>query len=368
MADSDTSFNGLQSEAQSLRQEISDLKGLKAQLLQQQLREVQSIAERLAEGNLKELEERKQKLQITVDQLERRQERLQAEMKQSFSGISQDMAVRVQGFRDYLTSSLQDLVTSVEQLELAPPPTTPVEPPRSRREERLERRDRSEREDLQPDRLSSRESRADREPRSRRESRADQNTGGIPQFAAQSFQEETREIRKLIDQYRTNPNYYGPPWQLRRTFEPIHAERVSQWFFTFGGRGALKALSSRLQNILVASATISILRHLHGDRVRTLILADSPERLGDWRRGLQDCLGISRTDFGPEKGIVLFESPDSLAQKADRLVKANQLPLILLDDAEEYVSLAILQFPLWLAFAPEPQLRREKNSTFEWFD
>ncbi|MGB7414221.1 MAG: DUF3086 domain-containing protein [Thermosynechococcaceae cyanobacterium] len=360
----------MQSEAQSLRQEISDLKGLKSQLLQQQLREVQSLAERLAEGNLKELEERKQKLQIAVDQLERRQERLQAEMKQSFSGVSQDMAVRVQGFRDYLTSSLQDLVTSVEQLELTPPPTTPVEQPRSRREERLELRSRSERDDMLSERLprSERESRAEREPRSRREARADNNTGGMPQFAAQSFQEETREIRKLIDQYRTNPNYYGPPWQLRRTFEPIHAERVSQWFFTFGGRGALKALSSRLQNILVASATISILRQLHGDRVRTLILADSPERLGDWRRGLQDCLGISRTDFGPEKGIVLFESPESLAQKADRLVKANQLPLILLDDAEEYVSLSILQFPLWLAFAPEPQLRREKNSTFEWFD
>jgi hypothetical protein len=363
VADSDTSFNGLQSEAQSLRQEISDLKGLKAQLLQQQLREVQGITERLAEGNLKELEERKQKLQIAVDQLERRQERLQAEMKQSFAGVSQDMAVRVQGFRDYLTASLQDLVTAVEQLELTSPATT--EPP-SRREERPETRDLSERDARSAERPPKRESRPERELRSKREPRSD--NGGMPQFAAQSFQEEMREIRQLIDQYRTTPNYYGPPWQLRRTFEPIHAERVSQWFFTFGGRGALKALSSRLQNILVASATISILRQLHGDRIRTLILADSPERLGDWRRGLQDCLGISRTDFGPERGIVLFESPDSLAQKADRLVKANQLPLILLDDAEEYVSLTILQFPLWLAFAPEPQLRRERNSTFEWFD
>jgi hypothetical protein len=363
VADSNLSLTGLQSEAQSLRQEISDLKGLKAQLLQQQLREVQGITERLAEGNLKELEERKQKLQIAVDQLERRQERLQAEMKQSFAGVSQDMAVRVQGFRDYLTASLQDLVTAVEQLELTSPATT--EPP-SRREERPETRDLSERDARSAERPPKRESRPERELRSKREPRSD--NGGMPQFAAQSFQEEMREIRQLIDQYRTTPNYYGPPWQLRRTFEPIHAERVSQWFFTFGGRGALKALSSRLQNILVASATISILRQLHGDRIRTLILADSPERLGDWRRGLQDCLGISRTDFGPERGIVLFESPDSLAQKADRLVKANQLPLILLDDAEEYVSLTILQFPLWLAFAPEPQLRRERNSTFEWFD
>ncbi|PZD74609.1 hypothetical protein C1752_00739 [Acaryochloris thomasi RCC1774] len=363
MANSDFSLTGLQTEAQALRQEISDLKGQKAQLLQRQLQEMEVIAERLTAGNLKELEERKQKLQLAVDQLERRHERLQAEMKQSFAGVSQDMAVRVQGFRDYLTTSLQDLVTSVEQLELTPesPPISREIPSRessrSRREERLEARSR--REEVQDDRPV-------REPRRGRGAQSEE--GGTPQFASQSFQEEMRQIRKLIDQYRTNPNYYGPPWQLRRTFEPIHAERVSQWFFTFGGRGALKALSSRLQNILVASATISILRKLHGDRVRTLILADSPERLGDWRRGLQDCLGISRTDFGPDRGIVLFESPDSLAQKADRLVKANQLPLILLDDAEEYVSLTILQFPLWLAFAPEPQLRRERNSTFEWFE
>jgi len=154
---------------------------------------------------------------------------------------------------------------------------------------------------------------------------------------------------------------------LRRTFEPIHAERVASWFFTFGGRGALRTLSSRLQNILVASATISVLRQLYGRYVRTLILANSPERLGDWRRGLQDCLGIDRSDFGPERGLILFESPDALAQKADRLVKEEQLPLILIDDAEEEVSLSILQFPLWLAFAPEPQLRRER-ATFDWFE
>lgn len=348
MADSETSLTGLRTEAQTLRQEIADLKDLKTQLLQQQLREVQTIAERLTDGNLKELEERKQKLQREVDQLERRHERLQAEMKQSFAGVSQDLAVRVQGFRDYLTASLQDLVTSVEQLELTSPPAAPG-------------RDR-----IPEERLEARPRREERDSRSRRPPRSDD--GGMPQFASQSFQEETRQIRQLIDRYRNNPNYYGPPWQLRRTFEPIHAERVSQWFFTFGGRGALKSLSSRLQNILVASATISILRKLHGDRIRTLILADSPERLGDWRRGLQDCLGISRGDFGPDRGIVLFESPDSLAQKADRLVKANQLPFILLDDAEEYVSLTILQFPLWLAFAPEPQLRRERSATFEWFE
>ena len=242
----------------------------------------------------------------------------------------------MQGFKDYLVSSLQDLALTAEQLDLVPPAAS-----RGR------------------ETVPSPAMAPVREPVS--------SSSSSPQFATQSFQAETQKIRKLLDQYRNAPNYYGPPWQLRRTFEPVHAERVSEWFFTFGGRGALRALNSRLQNILVSSAAISILRRLYGDRVRTLILADSPERLGDWRRGLQDCLGISRTDFGPERGIVLFESPDALAQRADRLVKADQLPLILIDETEDAVSLAILQFPLWLAFASEPKLRKERSS-FDWFE
>ncbi len=95
---------------------------------------------------------------------------------------------------------------------------------------------------------------------------------------------------------------------------------------------------------------------LHSDRLRTLILANTPERLGEWRRGLQDCLGISRGDFGPERGIVLFEETEPLALKAERLIKANQMPLIIVDDSEDQISLSLLQFPLWLAFAPDPQM------------
>jgi hypothetical protein len=103
---------------------------------------------------------------------------------------------------------------------------------------------------------------------------------------------------------------------------------------------------------------------LYGDRIRTLVLANTPERLGEWRRGLQDCLGIGRPDFGPDRGVVLFETPEALAQKADRLVKANQLPLILIDDSEEQISLALLQFPLWLAFAPDPKMIRNYDDNY----
>ena len=84
------------------------------------------------------------------------------------------------------------------------------------------------------------------------------------------------------------------------------------------------------------------------------MLAGQPERLGEWRRGLQDCLGLGREDFGPNSGIVLFERPDALIERADRLEERGELPFILVDAAEQVVEVAILQFPLWLAFAPGP--------------
>jgi hypothetical protein len=114
-------------------------------------------------------------------------------------------------------------------------------------------------------------------------------------------------------------------------------------------------MGSRLQNILITSTIVSVLNSVYGSRVRTLVLANSPERLGEWRRGLQDCLGITRSDFGPERGIIMFESAEALAQKADRLVKDGKLPLIVIDETEDLISLSMLQFPLWLAFAPDPQ-------------
>lgn len=310
----------LQQQEQALQQQISTLQA-EFEQLQAQLSETQSAMGRLVQEGLSELEQRKKKLQITVEQLERRSERIRSEMRTSFAGVSQDLAIRVQGFKDYLVGSLQELAATAEQLELLPEPSE-VRPSASREEMR--------------ERDSSR-------------------GGGTPKFAEQGFQEQVRQIRRLVDQYRTMPDYYGPPWQLRRTFEPIHAERVSNWFFTQGGRGAMRTLGSRLQNILVASATISVLRSLYSDRVRTLVLANSPERLGEWRRGLQDCLGITRTDFGPNQGVVLFETPEAVAQKADRLVQDGMLPLIVIDETENQVNLAMLQFPLWLAFAPDPE-------------
>jgi hypothetical protein len=316
----------LQSAEAALNEEIAKLQA-SYKNLQAQVSETQTSLGRIVQESLVQLEQRKQTLQISVEQLERRQERIRNEMRTTFAGTSQDLAIRVQGFKDYLTGSLQDLASAAEQLQLTP-------------------------------------SVVEREKPSPKEAKPVESQPGIPQFAQQQFQDTTKQIRRLIDQYRNKPDYYGPPWQLRRTFEPIHAERISNWFFTQGGRGGLRTMGSRLQNILIASAAISILHKLYGDRVRTLVLANTPERLGEWRRGLQDCLGIGRPDFGPDRGVVLFEASDALAQKADRLTKANQLPLIIIDDSEEQISLSLLQFPLWLAFAPDPKTVRNYDDDF----
>jgi protein required for attachment to host cells len=336
-----SSISSLQPEAEALRQEIAQLKAEKTQVLEQQLQLTQKKLTQLLQEDLQQLEERKKSLQIAVEQLERRQERIQAEMRETFAGSSQELAIRVQGFKDYLVTSLQDVATAAEQLKLVPVAA--------------------------PKMLEAKASGPKVEDQPKLEAAKPGRTSTQPQFSTQSFQEETRQIRRLIDQYRSTPNYYGPPWQLRRTFEPIHADRVAKWFFKLGGRGAIRGLGTRLQNILVGSAVISILNELYGERVQTLILANSPESLGDWRRGLQDCLGLERIDFGPDQGVALFESPDALAQKAERLVKNDDLPFILLDDSEEMISLAVLQFPLWLAFVPEPQVRRERQP-LDWFD
>lgn len=306
----------LQQQEQALTEKIAALEADKANAIEA-LGQAQASIGRLVQDGLIQLDQRKQALQIEVEKLERRRDRIQKEMRTTFAGVSQDLAIRVQGFKDYLVGSLQDLAATAELLDLTPP--APETPQRTAAEES--------------------------------QSSAPVN----PKFAEQGFQEQAKQIRRTLDQYRTVPDYYGPPWQLRRTFEPIHAERVSNWFFTQGGRGALRTMGSRLQNILITSTIISVLRSVYGGRVRTLVLANSPERLGEWRRGLQDCLGITRSDFGPERGIIMFESAEALAQKADRLVKDGKLPLIVIDETEDLISLSILQFPLWLAFAADPQ-------------
>ena len=280
--------------------------------------------EQLVQQSLQDLDRRRRELQREIEQLERRKERLEAEMKTSFAGSSQEIAIRVQGFKDYLIGSLQDLAMAAEQINLVSQPVVTASEPSP-------------------------------PPRDTSSVAAPQSEGGMVPFAAERFAQQRDRIHSLLDQYRTRPDYYGPPWQLRRTFEPIHAERVSNWFFAQGGRGAVKSVGSRLQNVLVASAAISCLYAIYDRRMCVLVLATTPERLGEWRRWLQDCLGVARSDFGTNRGIMLFESAEPMSQRAERLLDSGRLPFLIMDEAEDKVSLSLLQYPLWLGFARDPE-------------
>jgi Protein of unknown function (DUF3086) len=304
----------LQRSLEQLKSEIELLKTAKQEILESQVQELQAAIERVTQESLGDLEKRKQELQSAISLLQRKQERLQNEMKTTYAGVSQDIAIRVQGFKDYLVGSLQDLVANAEKLELLPP-----------------------KQEQSPEPVVV----AAKQPE--------------PQMLAeQAFESQKQKVEQLLERYRTLPDYYGPPWKLRRTFEQAHAERVSNWFLAQAGRGAIRSMGTRLQNILVSAAVVSVLRVLYSDKVRVLVLATSPERLGEWRRGFQDCLGISRDNFGPEKGVVLFEDPEPLTLKGDRLVSDGLMPLVIIDEAEEYIAVDLLRFPLLLAFGRDP--------------
>jgi len=344
-SDWSTRIDALRQQEADLKRSIADLQTTYNRLTQDQFQKIQADIGRMVQQGTADLEQRKRALQKEIETLERRQERIQTEMRTTFAGASQDLAVRVQGFKDYLVGSLQDLAVAAEQLDLAPPGRTQS----SAEAQGRGNGDRGKRSEPVSDRTADRAANRTAPGRASAEAASTQ-----PAFASNAFQDQTERIRSLLDQYRMRPDYYGPLWQLRRTFEPIHADRVSNWFFTQGGRGAVKGMGSRLQNVLVASAALSILYALYGNRLRTLVLSNSPERLGEWRRGLQDCLGISRADFGTGQGVMLFDAPEPLAQRADRITADNGLPFIVVDEAESVISLALLQFPLWLAFAPDP--------------
>lgn len=294
---------------EKLRLEIAELKQIKSQ--------IQAAIAQISQESLADYQTRKQELIAEITVLQRKYDRLQTEMKTIYAGASQDVAVRVQGFKDYLLGSLQDLVGTVEKLNLVPKAVKPPEP------------------------------------------KAEISTP--PNLSEQTFGESKHKIEQLLERYRTLPDYYGPAWKLRRTFEASHADRVSTWFFNQAGRGAVRSMGTRLQNILVAAAAVSVLRSLYGEQVRVLILATAPERLGEWRRGFQDCLGINRDNFGPEKGVVLFEAPEPLCSKGDRLTTDGLMPLIIIDEAEETIAVDMLRFPLLLGFGRDPAA---KNTYF----
>ena len=274
----------------------------------------------LIEIALKELQSQRNELKEEIKQLSKRKSELEKEVTATFTGQSDAIARRVKGFQDYLTGALQGLAQSAEQLDLVVQPLI-----------------------LQPSPL-------DKE-------KIHEKKDSLEQVAAISdtFKPDETLIRQCLEQFLGQPDFYADPWKLRRSLESQDIALLEDWFFSMGGRGAQPSRGSRSRNVLVSAALISILGELYGDRFQTLVLAGQPERLGEWRRGLQDALGLEREDFGPNSGIVLFERANGVLERADRLEELGEVPLILIDAAEQSVEIPVLQFPLWLAFAAEPQ-------------
>ncbi|MEB3322204.1 MAG: DUF3086 domain-containing protein [Synechococcaceae cyanobacterium] len=268
---------------------------------------------------LRELEARRQDLEAEIAALEQRRDQIGREIDSTFGGRSDAIARRLKGFQDYLVGALQDLAAAAEQMELVAQPVV-----------------------VQPS------------PLDREATAAAPEAETAPAVAGQ-FAQDDDLIRDQLRRFQGQPDFYADPWKLRRTLDPGAAAALEDWFLNQGGRGAQPSAGSRNRNVLVAAAAIAILGELYGERFQTLVLAGEPERLGEWRRGLQDALGLSREDFGPGSGIVLFERPDALIERADRLQERGDLPFIVIDAAQPAVEVPILQFPLWLAFAAAPE-------------
>ena len=278
---------------------------------------------------LKDLQERRNALERDIQELTNRKQQLEADLKTSFAGQSDAIARRVKGFQEYLGGALQDLVQSVESLELVVQPMV-----------------------VQPSPL-------DQKPADPNQS-AEAPTAAAA-AVADTFRPDEDLIRAALERFLKQPDVYADPWNLRRSIDAQDIALLEDWFFNQGGRGAQPSRGTRPRNILASAALIAIIGELYGDQFQCLVLAGGPERLGEWRRGLQDALGLGREDFGPSSGIVLFERPEALVERADRLEERGEVPLILIDAAERSVDIPVLQFPLWLAFAAGPGERLDDD-------
>ena len=289
--------------------------------------EAMAASEALLKLALSDLQQRRQQLSQEVEELSNRKKQLEEALRASFAGQSDAMARRVKGFQEYLTGALQDLAHSVEQLDLVVQPMV-----------------------VQPsplDQASEAPASAEQQPAS--------------PAVADTFKPDADLIKKSLQRFEGQPDVYADSWTLRRSLDNKDIALLEDWFLCQGGRGAQPSRGTRTRNILVAAGLISILGELYGDRFQTLVLAGQPERLGEWRRGLQDCLGLGREDFGPQSGIVLFERASALIERADRLEDRGDVPMILIDAAEGAVEIPVLQFPLWLAFAAGPDERFDED-------
>jgi len=259
---------------------------------------------------------KKDSLVREIKELETKKNELEKDIETNFKGQSDNIAKRVKGFQEYLTGALLNLSQNVEKLELVSQPIIVKPSPLDEKKQ---------------DNIST-------------------NVVNVPSLS-ETFKPDEKIIKNCFSTFTEQPDFYAEPWKLRRSLDSSDIEIMDDWFFNMGGRGSIESRGSRQKNALLSAGLISILGELYGDQFQTLILASQPERLGEWRRILQDSLGLTRDDFGPNSGIVLFERPEGVIERADRLEANEELPFIIIDAAETSVEIPILQFPLWVAFA-----------------
>ncbi len=264
----------------------------------------------------RDLVSKKDSLVKEIKELEAKKNEIEKDIESNFKGQSDNIAKRVKGFQEYLTGALQNLSQNVEKLELVSQPII-----------------------VKPSPLDE-----------KKQDNSTNNVVNVPALS-ETFKPDEEIIKSCFSNFTEQPDFYAEPWKLRRSLDSSDIEIMDDWFFNMGGRGSLESRGSRQKNALLSAGLISILGELYGDQFQTLILASQPERLGEWRRILQDSLGLTRDDFGPNSGIVLFERPEGVIERADRLEENEELPFIIIDAAENSVEIPILQFPLWVAFA-----------------
>jgi len=264
----------------------------------------------------RDLFSKKDSLVKEIKELETKKNEIEKDIESNFKGQSDNIAKRVKGFQEYLTGALQNLSQNVEKLELVSQPII-----------------------VKPSPLDE-----------KKQENSTNNVVNVPALS-ETFKPDEEIIKSCFSSFTEQPDFYAEPWKLRRSLDASDIEIMDDWFFNMGGRGSLESRGSRQKNALLSAGLISILGELYGDQFQTLILASQPERLGEWRRILQDSLGLTRDDFGPNSGIVLFERPEGVIERADRLEANEELPFIIIDAAETSVEIPILQFPLWVAFA-----------------
>ena len=264
----------------------------------------------------RDLVSKKDSLVKEIKELETKKNEIEKDIESNFKGQSDNIAKRVKGFQEYLTGALQNLSQNVEKLELVSQPII-----------------------VKPSPLDE-----------KKQENIKTNVVNVPALS-ETFKPDQEIIKNCFSTFTEQPDFYAEPWKLRRSLDSSDIEIMDDWFFNMGGRGSLESRGSRQKNALLSAGLISILGELYGDQFQTLILASQPERLGEWRRILQDSLGLTRDDFGPNSGIVLFERPEGVIERADRLEANEELPFIIIDAAETSVEIPILQFPLWVAFA-----------------